>query len=490
MAIPFTHIPIDIRTPGNYVEVDNSRMQAAASIYPTRVIIIGQMEASGSAPPLTPQLVISPAQAVGRYGARSHVAHMIAAFVRANPTLELWAMGVLDVGGGSQAVGQALFAGSATAAGVANLMVGGRRYRAPVTVGMTAVQAATAMVAAINADTSAPFTASNATTPARVDITATHKGLAGNEIDIRTAYYDDDVLAAGLTLTITPMAGGASNPDITAALAALGDMWFTDIVIPWNDGANLAVLQADLVDRFGPMRMQDCHAWRPQTGDLAALSAHGVTRNSPHISVPALYKFPMPPWVNVAAAAAVWIRAMTNDPARPVQTLPIPGILPPVVKDRFSRAQRDILLHKGISTLVVDAGGTVVTERVVTEYQTNAFGAADTSFLNVETVKTISYLRYDIRNFFSTKYPRHKLASDGTQFGRGQPVMTPKLAKAELIGRFAVWEEMGLVENREQFAADLVVERSLTDPDRLDAIIPPDCINGFRVGAFLLQPRL
>lgn len=490
MAIPFTLTPNDIRTPGTYVELDVTQMAARANVYPTRVLIMGQMEATGTAPALTPQLVIAPAAAPAKYGARSQLAHMIDAFFRADPTLEVWAMGVADAPASVAAAGQALVGGAATAPGVATLWVGGRRYRAAVTTAMTAAQTATALVAAINADTTAPFTAANVTVPARVDITATNKGLGGNDIDIRAAYYDDDVLAAGLTIAITPVAAGATNPNITTALAAMGDVWFTDIVAPWSDAANLTLFQAEMVDRFGPMRMQDCHLWRPQTGDLAALAAHGVTRNCPHISFPGLYKFPGLPYVAVAACAAVWIRALTNDPARPVQTLPLPGILPPAVPDRFNRAQRDTLLHKGVSTLVVDAGGTVITERVITEYQTTALGAADVSLLNVETVKTISYLRYDIRTFFQVKYPRWKLSNDGTAFGPGQPMMTAKLAKAEIIGRFGLWEELGLVENRAQFVRDLVVERSKTDADRLDGLIPPDCVNGFRVGAFLLQPRL
>ena len=67
------------------------------------------------------------------------------------------------------------------------------------------------------------------------------------------------------TPTVTPMSAGATNPDIAPVLAAIGDEWFTDIIVPWNDAANLTLLQDDLVARFGPMRMIECQAWRAST---------------------------------------------------------------------------------------------------------------------------------------------------------------------------------------------------------------------------------
>lgn len=490
MAISFTQIPITLRTPGMFVEVDRSQMGARASIYPTRVVIIGQMTAAGTATPLTPQIVLSPSQAPGRYGRRSQLAHMISAFMASDNTLEVWAVGVQDAGAGVAAVGEVLIGGAATGPGVLPLWAGGTRYRTAVTTGMTAAQIATALAATISADLDAPVTAAvDGETAAQVNITAVNEGAEGNSIDLRTTYYDDDVLPPGVTMTITPMAGGAANPDITPALAALGDAWFTDIVVPWNDAANLTALHTDLDDRFGAMRMQDCHGWRALDDEDDDLVAHGDARNSPYISAPGWYRSPTLPWRVAASYAASCIRALTNDPARPVQTLPVPGVLPPAIPDRFKRPVRDVLLHHGISTLVADAGGSVSVERIITGLREDAFGAPDTSFLNVEQVKAVSYLRFDLRTYFQRKYPRHKLAKDGTRFGAGQPVMTPKLGRAEIISRFEVWEELGLVQDFDRFKAELQVELNAQDEDRMDALVPPKCIRGFRVGAFLLQPR-
>ncbi|WP_227718400.1 phage tail sheath C-terminal domain-containing protein [Pasteurella multocida] len=38
----------------------------------------------------------------------------------------------------------------------------------------------------------------------------------------------------------------------------------------------------------------------------------------------------------------------------------------------------------------------------------------------METIATLSYIRYAIRTRITQKYPRHKLANDGTRVAPGQ----------------------------------------------------------------------
>ena len=112
---------------------------------------------------------------------------------------------------------------------------------------------------------------------------------------------------------------------------------------------------------------------------------------------------------------------------------------------------------------------------------------ADISYLNVETLRTIAYLRFTVRARFATKYPRHKLGNDGAV---GANIMTPNVARAELVALFMDWMDAGLAEDLDQFKRDLLVQRNTGDPDRLDAIIPPNVVNQFRVFAAQVQFRL
>jgi phage tail sheath gpL-like len=50
-------------------------------------------------------------------------------------------------------------------------------------------------------------------------------------------------------------------------------------------------------------------------------------------------------------------------------------------------------------------------------------------------------------------------------------------------------EEAGLVENIDQFKADLIVDRDASDPNRVNALLPPDIVNQMRVLAAQVQFR-
>jgi phage tail sheath gpL-like len=50
-------------------------------------------------------------------------------------------------------------------------------------------------------------------------------------------------------------------------------------------------------------------------------------------------------------------------------------------------------------------------------------------------------------------------------------------------------EEKGLVENFDDFKANLVVERNATDANRLDFSLPPNLINGLQRTAAQIQFR-
>jgi phage tail sheath gpL-like len=178
------------------------------------------------------------------------------------------------------------------------------------------------------------------------------------------------------------------------------------------------------------------------------------------------------------------------DPARPFQTLPLAGVKAPAEADLFTKAERNLMLFDGISTSKVAAGGICQIERLVTTSQTNAAGSADTSYLDATTMFTLMYARYSFRARVLSKYPRHKLANDDTRAAAGQPIVTPKLMKAEAVSWFRDLEALGLFEGFDQFKPDLVVARNATDPNRLDVLLPPDLINQLIVTAASIQFRL
>lgn len=491
MSISFNQIPIDIRVPGQYVEIDNSQAVRGLPGMPSRILVLGLMDANAEAPAGVPFDATSADLVATRCGRGSMVHRMVKVLRAANRTTRLTVIPLAEDPAAAAATGSLTFSGEATAAGTIALMVGGQRVRVGVTAGDTAGDIATAAAAALNAVAELPVSAAvNGTIASQVDLTARWKCEAGNSVDLRHSYYAGETLPTGVGLTITPMSGGTANPDLTAAIAAMGDTWFTDIAMPFTDTASLNALGAETLRRWGPTVMQDAMAYAFADGTHATLTTLGNSQNSQLLSIAGLKGCPAPAWEVAAVITGVAAYYLHIDPARPLQTLPLTGVLPPAEEARFTMEERNLLLHDGISTLTVDDGGAVLIERLITTYETNAYGIDDISYLDVNTLKTLAYLRYSVRARISMRFPRHKLASDGTGVGAGQAVVTPKVIRAELIALFRDWETAGLVENIDQFKEDLIVERDTNDPNRLNALIPPDLINQFRVFAGQVQFRL
>lgn len=489
MTISFNAIPIDIRTPGQFIEFDSSRALRGLPAIAHKVLVIGQRLAAGTVAAGVPTRILSAAQAEDAFGRGSMLSAMLAAFKAANDSTDVTAIALDDLGAGAAAAGSVTFTGPATAAGTLNLYIGGLRLQVGVTAGMTAAQLATAVAAAITAATQLPVSAAvDGVDTAKVLITARHKGEAGNDIDLRANYALGELLPAGVTATFVAMTGGTGNPDIATAIAAMADAQYHTVVTAYTDATNLTALETELANRWGPMVQLEGHAFAAAAGTHAELITLGDSRNSPHLTIVAAGSSPTMPWVWAAVCGAV--DAFEPDPARPRQTLLLTGLLPPAPAARFTRAERDLLLHDGIATTTVDAGDLVRVERFITTYQESANGEADASYLDVTTIRTLAYLRASLRARIALRFPRHKLADDGTLFAPGQAVATPKVIKAEILHLFREWESAGLVEGFDQFKADLIVERNATDPNRVDALIPPDVVNQLRDFAGLIQFRL
>lgn len=485
--ISFNQIPVSLRVPGAYVEFDSSRAVGGLPAVRNRVLIIGQMLAAGTAPALVPQRIFSTEQADGLFGKASILARAIRAFKSADPSSECWAIALDDLGAGTAATGTITVTGPATAAGTAALMIAGQPVPVAVANAASANTVATAIGAAINAKTSLPVTAAVETNV--VTLTARHKGTAGNDIDVRHSYYQGEALPAGIGLAVVAMATGAGDPDYDAIWPAIADGEYRTIILAHNSAGVLASVEDELADRMGPMRMLESFCWTAKRGDLAALAAFGPTRNSEFVSNIGTGLSPTPPWEWAGNYGAIGGYYSAIDPARPLHTLRLDEVLPPAENARFSRNDREALLAVGIATFAVDPGGNVTIERSVTSYQKDAFGQDSTAFLDAETVLTLSYIRLAVRARFLAKFPRHKLANDGTRFAAGQAIVTPSVLKAELVALMRELEEGGLVENLDQFKADLIVERDATDPTRVNALVPPDLVNQLRVAASQIQFR-
>lgn len=490
MSVAFNQIPLTINTPGYFVEFDSSRAMKGASIQPHSVLLVGQMLTSGSGTASTVYAVKSGAEALSLFGNKSQLAQMVAAYKAQDSLTQVYAIGVAE--GTTAATGSITWTGPATEAGALVLYISGRRVSVSVANGDSAATIETNALAALALETDLTDTVA-ADAGTGVDFTAVCKGTLGNQIIIGHSQLAGERPPAGVTVTVTAMSGGATDPSYTAAIAAMTEDQYHTVVSGLCTSTVCAAFVTELESRWGPMRQIEGVLFAAFADTRANLTTLGNAFNSYAMVLCGMEKSALmrAPWEIAAAAAAVSAQQTQVDPARACTGLTVGGFSAAKRGAGFTRAERDILLSDGVATFTASQDGRLLVERFVTTYQTNSSSIPDTALRDLHpVVRTLAALRYSLRVRIGTRFARFKLADDGNVIPPGQPIVTPKIIRAEIIALFQDWQQLGWVENLEQFKAELFVERDASDPNRVNAILPPDLINSFLVGAFQVQFRV
>jgi len=503
MAISFSNIPTTIRTPGAYVEVDNSRALQGLIQNPHKVLILGQkLAVGGTAVVETLKAITNDNLADGYFGNGSILARMCKTFKENNPNTELYAMALSADGGVAASmhmdVSNAMEApAGCSGVGTFYLMINGTEFKYAIASGQSASGIVAGLKALINLDSTLPVVAeqNNLVGESALHLSAVCSGTVGNYLDVRMNYYEGQSANESIfsrvsaIISMISMLGGTTDPDLGDAWAVIDDEQFHYIIQPYTDAPNLTEIEAELEDRFGPLIDMQGHGFTAVRGTLASCTTLGNGRNSPHNTIVGAYDSPTAPeeWAAAIGAVAAW--NLNNDPARPLQFLKLKDVLAPPIENRFTRAERDIVLYDGIATWITDTSSNVLIERCITTYQKNSAGNPDPSYLDIQTLATLSEIRYQYKVRMENRFitPRFKLADDTFPVQPGSKIVTPKTIKAETIALFTDLRNVGLIENLEEFVTNIIVERNATDRNRVDVLLPPDLINQFRVLAGLLQ---
>lgn len=498
MTVPFNNTPSDIRVPFFYAEMDPS--QAGYFTQQMRTLIIAPKLTAAPGVSNVAALMQRTDEVKTAAGQGSIAAAMHAIYRMNDPTGEVNMLLIDDLGGGAAGVWTITVTGAPTAAGVISLYCGDDRVQSGVASGDSVTAIATALAAAINANPDLPITATSAA--GVVTVTFRHKGTFSKDYTLQLNFKgtaNNEVTPAGINVVIAVSVAGSGVSSLTAALAALGDNEYDFIIHPYTDNTSLTAIKAfmnDTTGRWAYNRQIYGHAYTAARDTLSNLvlafkvsaTTNGV--NDQH-TTPAGYEVacPNPPWEFAAAYGARNAVFISANVARPTQTGELVGITPAPNANRFIQSERSTLLYSGVATSYV-GGGAVRIERAITNYQKNAWNQSDPSYLDSETMHQSAYVIRRMRSVLTTKYPRHSLGKDGSRFGSGAAIMTPKVARGEFIAEYAAMEELGIVENSKLFAKYLICEINANDPNRLDVLFPPDFVNQLRVIAVLAQFRL
>ena len=491
--VSFSKIPEQIRVPLFYAEFDNSQANTATATQ--RTLIIGQKLDSSEQAANVPVVASSASTVAGLYGNGSMIHSLVAAYLENDKSALIHVLPLSDNGTSMTAAkGTITVASAPTETGVISLYISGLRVQLTVTSSDTASNIATALAAKINAKLGMPVTAVAAA--AVITLTAKNRGAHGNYIDIRQNYQGSaggESTPDGLSLTIVAMSGGAGAPELDDALANLGDTTYDFIVNPYTDTTSLDAVKTFLNDSTGRWSYNQLlygHSFGCVSGTYGVLTAVGETRNNPHETLLGVYDSPTPPYVWAAALVGAIAPALRNDPGRPTQTLTVSGVLAPPSESRFQWEERNNLLFSGISTFTVADDGTVQVENTITTYQYNSYGTEDDSYLQIETLYLLMFITRYLKTQITSKFPRMKLAANGTRFAPGQAIVTPNIIRAALISPYTTLETNGYVQDVDGFTDGLIVEQSSSNPNRVNVLWDGVLINQLRIFAVLNQFRL
>jgi phage tail sheath gpL-like len=464
--ITFEEIPSSIRKPGKYFEFNTKLAVRTLPNNKQRLLLIGQKTSSGAHPALLPVQIFSDVQA-GKYFGFGSMLHLMArAAIIANPYVDLTCVALDDVNGSSKAERTITITGSANVSGVIVFYIGNERVDVNISKDDSQNVIAQKVVNEINKKSILPVTASvNESQQNVIVLKAKNAGVVSYEIGLE---YENTI--TGITISDTYWNGGGSDPDIILALQKVFPENYNIIVTPYNYNDSLVKLRDYLdtvsngIEQRGAIGVFALTHELSDATTLASLMNHGrmlcaYLRGTRSIS----YEL---------ASCMGAVIASEEDPARPLNTLELKGINPPKVADRLTRQEQENCLYNGVTPIEVDTGEKVRIVRAVSTYIADESGMEDISLLDITTIRTLDYVRKACKERIALRFPREKLSSK-----------TPNKVKTELLDVLKKLEELEIVENVDMNKDNLIVERDTKDPNRLNAKIPTDVVNGLHIFA-------
>lgn len=460
--ISFDTIPGAVRVPGQYIEFNTRTAVQGLPQNPQKLLLIGPMTDGGKQPALTPVQLYSDAQAGELFGQGSWAQAMVKQVFVNNAYLDVTVIGIPDHESGVAATGSVVIAGEATNAGAVDLVIGGVEYSVAVTSGATAESVADKLRAKLAASPACLATVGGSAET--LTLAAKCKGEIGNEISVWVQSG-----AAGLTFKVTDFAGGQKNADISDALTAVAGKHYHVIASPFADDANAKALSTHLADVSNAIEQRGSIGVLGWRGTLATGITYAAKLNDGRMTC-AWYKGAVEGNALIAAGYAAQLAA-EQDPAKPLNTLEVRGLSVTPDADWPLFAECNNALFNGLTPLTV-VNNKVQIMRAVSTYTKSAADVDDPSLLDITTIRTLDYTRKAIKERIALRFPRAKLSD----------TLAPKV-KSEVLDVLIKLEEAEIIENAEANKGKLQMVRAENDPNRLNAVIPADVVNGLHVFA-------
>jgi len=485
MPVTFNSVPTTAAASKVYVEIEAVNRGGGTPLLQHRVLVIGQYNSGKSPTDGVPQLILNRADAWNRYGRGSMLAAMIERVQDSKGGVEVYALPLADDGdSGVAATGEFEVSGTASATGVLALYVAGRRVEVAVASGDSASDVGDAIESAINADLDLPVTASNSS--GTVTLTARWAGEAGNQIDLDSNRLDSDEVPAGITLTVTAMSSGASNPAIDTALGNIGDTWFTEIACPYLDTTSIGALESWGDDRDDPSINRMISGFLGYTDTSSNFITALGSRNSKWSTYVPVHGSPTPAYEIAASAAGVFAAKQLANPGRPCKGEILPGVVADSGNDLLHSTRDTIVRTGGSWTRNLADGRVSVGDLVTTRTETDQ-GAATDDYRWTVTIGALQFMRNATEvTFEGSPFDQAVVIGNDNPPGPTYAVR-PNTVKQVAVGLVDAWTALGLIADRDATVAGITAEINSNNAGRIDLLLPVVISDGLRIVAVKLE---
>lgn len=290
-----------------------------------------------------------------------------------------------------------------------------------------------------------------------ITLTAKTPGQLMNLVWFRTRYYRTDELVGGVGIYMKTTVNGAVNPSLSEAVSNLSKTRDTEWVIPYTDSANMAIVETDLMRRWGQESQDDVQVVVAMRGTEGQHTTWLKGRNCPLVHSLHTYRDASNPWELAAMAGAAIESLAMLDPATPHTGVALVGYMSAMEGERLSDDQKNNIMLEGGSCVSEQADGTAVLMRMVTNYVTHNTGAYDTSMRELNWIKTLSWFRWYRNAEFAIKTQGFKLGEYAEAIP-GQKIMTYDVAQDMLLSIYDNAVAIGRMQNPEYYKESLLIQ--------------------------------
>lgn len=306
-----------------------------------------------------------------------------------------------------------------------------------ISVGDTVASVVAAMTDAINAVVEMPVIAVD-NLSLKVDTTSKWEGTSSNDIVIEII----GSTTVGNSFAITQHVGGLVNPDISPALAQVGNVWESMFLncLDIADTATLDLYSTFGEGRWGALVRKPCVVFTGNTETTVASAtaitdARTVDRTNSQLVAPGSNDLP---FVVAARQLARIVVVANNNPAHDYGSQPADGLVPGADGDQWDYPTRDQAVKAGSSTIEVKDGVVNVSD-TITMYHPNGDPLPAYRFV-VDIVKLQNIIFNLDLEFASTKWDGAPLIPDD------QPTVNrdAKKPKTAVAAAAAILDSLGL----------------------------------------------